>query len=181
MYSTRHELSDKRTGRSLSWAFTAGSCVCQPLFELQWHNILLPFYKRRMKTSPGQAAAEGQQCLFVSLIKKHSIQKCFLWSAEERSPLPGVTQLFMDTEQRDVRRGWDRSQQRSQSQVEEGAMMYLEVRMLSSLMEATPWKSWISMICSVNLRISFVCYVNPRFIRKGMNVFFLGVPWHKAV
>lgn len=41
-----------------------------------------------MKTSPEEALGKGQQCLFVSLIKKHSVQeKCFLWNAEERSPL----------------------------------------------------------------------------------------------
>lgn len=38
MYSTRHELSEKRTGRSLSLAVTAGSCVYQLFFELQGHN-----------------------------------------------------------------------------------------------------------------------------------------------
>lgn len=143
-------------------------------------NILLPFYKSRMKTSSEEAVGKGQQCLFVSLIKKHSIQKCFLWNAEEKSPLTRGTQLLVGTEQR-CEEGWDRCQQRNQGQMEAGAMIYLEVRMLSSLKEATPWRSWTSMIFSANLRISFLCCVNPRFTRKGMNVFFLGVPWHEAV
>lgn len=40
-----------------------------------------------MKTSSEEAVGKGQQCQFVSLIKKHNIQKCFLRKAEERSSL----------------------------------------------------------------------------------------------
>lgn len=124
MCSTRHEVSEKRTGRSLSLAFTAGSWVYQLSFEhsgcaergemLWWEetgmevqtsglagwphkscrNILLPSYKSRMQTSSEDAVGRDQQCLFVTVKETQHPGEVLSGMVRRGAPWPGVTQLL---------------------------------------------------------------------------------------
>lgn len=63
-------------------------------------NILLPFHKSRMKTSSEEAVGKGQQCVFVSLIKKQHPGEVLSAVLRRGAPWPGLTQLLVGTEQR---------------------------------------------------------------------------------